>query len=124
MRIGFGRFLLLRFRKPRTFICTTTVSSCCHCEGERADAVEIVKQIEFDEDLEVSWESLTNLEYELLVEDEYISRQVVDLWLDYFVVHKKSTAPQIVSRKCCRYMSKIIQNKYSNGEIRRIWKNS
>ena len=90
--------------------------------GERADAVEIVKQIEFDEDLEVSWESLTNLEYELLVEDEYISRQVVDLWLDYFVVHKKSTAPQIVSRKCCRYMSKIIQKKYSDGEIRRIWK--
>ena len=29
--------------------------------GERADAVEIVKQIEFDEELEVSWESLTNL---------------------------------------------------------------
>ena len=90
--------------------------------GERADAVEIVKQIEFDEDLEVSWESLTNLEYELLVEDEYISRQVVDLWLDYFVVHKKSTAPQIVSRKCCRYMSKIIQKKYSKKEIQRIWK--
>ena len=90
--------------------------------GEKADAIAIVKQVQFDHELEVSWESLTNLEYELLVEDEHISRQIVDLWLDYLFKYNNSTAPQIVSRKCCRYMSKLFNKGYTKEKLLKIWK--